>query len=252
MTAADVVAGEAALPALLLSAVRPGAAFVAAPMFGAAQVPVFVRFVIALAIGVAGLPSFSAAGPHPLLSLVVVHEALVGLSLGFALQGGFSASLIAGEAIGNAMGIGFAAMTDPMTGRASPAIGQALSTATTALFLSVNGHLIFIMLIVESLQLIPPYGASGPDVFRLVTVAGTAMFAGALLLALPVIAFSLGVQLIMAMVGRAAPALNLFAVGLPAALLAASVMVALAFPIMARTSLNVALNGLTLARSIIG
>jgi flagellar biosynthesis protein FliR len=42
------------LPALMLASIRPGAAFLAAPVFGAPQVPVLLRFVLAVAVGVPG------------------------------------------------------------------------------------------------------------------------------------------------------------------------------------------------------
>ena len=78
------------------------------------------------------------------------REVMVGLAIGFALQIGFAAALLAGEAISNAMGIGFAAMADPASGQMSPAIGQFLSMLATFLFLAIDGHLALIAIIVES------------------------------------------------------------------------------------------------------
>jgi flagellar biosynthesis protein FliR len=54
----------------------------------------------------------------------------------------------------------------------------------------------------------------------------------------------------MAMVARSTPTLNLFAVGLPAALLAGIIFLAIATPMMARTLGGALESGLDHARSV--
>src|SRR3546814_11619299 len=78
-----------------------------------------------------------------------------GLAIGFILQIAFAAPLIAGEIIGNSMGIGFASMIDPKTRRSSAALSNFLSTMTTLLLLSVNGHLIPFDITVKSYDAVP-------------------------------------------------------------------------------------------------
>src|SRR3546814_11370447 len=68
----------------------------------------------------------------------------------------FAAPLIAGEIIGNSMGIGFASMIDPQTGRSSAALSNFLSTMLTLLFLSVNGHLILVDMLVKRYDAMRP------------------------------------------------------------------------------------------------
>ncbi len=226
------------LPALMLASVRPGAAFLAAPVFGAPQVPVLLRFVLAVAVGVPGsmlatviLPSdglVSVAG-----FALIIGEVIIGLALGFALQTGFAATSIAGEAIGNAMGLGFAATIDPMSGHGTPAIGQVLTILATLLFLAMDGHLAFISVVLESYRLLPVGGGLlSAEAVGAVVKLGGAMFAASVVLALPVVTGVILVQLVMAMLARSAPALNLFAVGLPAALLGGLVLFAFAMPML--------------------
>ncbi|MHA0111470.1 flagellar biosynthetic protein FliR, partial [Klebsiella pneumoniae] len=76
-------------------------------------------------------------------------EALVGLALGFVLQIAFAAPLVAGELIGNSMGIGFASAIDPQSGVSSQALGQFMMVLMTLLFLWVNGHLMLADIIVK-------------------------------------------------------------------------------------------------------
>jgi flagellar biosynthesis protein FliR len=226
------------LPALMLASVRPGAAFLAAPLFGAPQVPVLLRFVLALAVGVPG--SLLATVILPLDGMasvagfaLIVGEIIIGLALGFALQTGFAATSIAGEAIGNAMGLGFVATIDPMSGSGTPAIGQVLTILATLLFLSMDGHLAFITVILESYRALPVgAGLLSADAVEAVVRLGGAMFAASVVLALPVVTGVILIQLVMALLARSAPALNLFAVGLPAALLGGLLLFAFAMPML--------------------
>ncbi len=226
------------LPALMLASIRPGAAFLAAPVFGAPQVPVLLRFVLAVAVGVPGsLLATVILPPDGMASfagfVLIAGEIIIGLALGFALQIGFAATSIAGEAIGNAMGLGFAATIDPMSGSGTPAIGQVLTILATLLFLSMDGHLAFITVILESYRALPMGGGlPSADAVEAVVILGGAMFAASVVLALPVVTGVILIQLVMALLARSAPALNLFAVGLPAALLGGLLLFAFAMPML--------------------
>jgi flagellar biosynthesis protein FliR len=226
------------LPALMLASIRPGAAFLAAPVFGAPQVPVLLRFILAVAVGVPGsllatvyLPAGGMASVAGFA--LILGEVIIGLALGFALQTGFAATSVAGEAIGNAMGLGFAATIDPMSGSGTPAVGQVLTILATLLFLSLDGHLVFVTIILESYRALPVgAGLIAPEAVSAIIQLGGAMFATSVILALPVVTGVILVQLVMAMLARSAPALNIFAVGLPAALLGGLILFAFAMPVM--------------------
>jgi flagellar biosynthesis protein FliR len=223
----------------MVAALRPGAAFIAAPVFGAPTVPLQLRLVIAMAIGV---PALAGAGiqlpPEGMLSvaglMLAIGEIILGLALGFAVQIGFAASLLAGEAISNTMGLGFAAMANPIGGQMSPAIGQFLSMLATFLFLVMGGHLVLAGIIADSFNAMPPGQAwlSSGKIEGLVHFGGL-VFAAGLSIALPVGFAMVVVQIILGIIARATPTLNLFAVGMPAALLAGIILLAMALPAMA-------------------
>jgi len=227
---------EANLWLLLVASIRPGAAFFAAPLFGQTSVPIIVRFVIAVAIGMAGaaaapfhlppdgITSFAGIG-------LVMGEVMAGLALGFAVQIGFSAAMLAGETIGNAMGLGFAAMINPATGVSTPALATLLSMLGSFMFLSINGHLTLATIIVDSYRSLPVGGAglSNDSIHGLVLFGGD-MIAAGFAIALPVGFALLLVQIVMGILARSAPAMNLFAVGLPATLLAGLILLAIAAP----------------------
>lgn len=249
---------EAQLWVWLIAMIRPGAAFLAAPVFGAPQVPVQLRLVVALAIGIPAMAATDFQLPLDGLAsiegfMLVAGEVLAGLALGFAVQIGFAAALVAGETIGNAMGLGFAGMVDPASGQSAPAIGQFLSILATFLFLATGGHLALAATVVESYRALPPGNAwIGDDGLMGMVLFGSTLFAAGLSIALPVGSALILVQIVMGVLARSAPALNLFAVGLPAALLAGLVLMAIAAPVMGEAILGAITAGLEMSRNLAG
>jgi flagellar biosynthetic protein FliR len=247
---------EAQLWLWMVAMIRPGAAFLAAPVFGASFVPVQLRLIVALAVGIPALAATNFTLPDEGLAsiegfLLVGGEVMAGLAIGFAVQIGFSAALIAGETISNAMGLGFAGMVDPATGQQNPMLGQFLTILGTFLFLGIGGHLALAAIIVESYRALPPGAAWIPaESIRGLVLFGGVLFAAGLSIALPVGFAIILVQLVMGMLARSAPQLNLFAVGLPAALLAGIVLLAMAAPVMSDAIIAVLEQGLQEARRL--
>lgn len=216
---------EAELWKLVFLMTRIGAALLAAPFFGAAAVPVQLRVAITAAMAVLVSTWVPVAVPPALLSLagmlILAGEVLVGLALGFVLQLSFAAPILAAEQIGGAMGMTIASTADPVSGAQSPALGQYFTVMLTVIFLGLGAHLTWLRLVVESYQAFPPGGNwFGPDRIGQVLGFGSDMFIAAVAIALPVTLVLLLVQLAAGVLSRSAPALNLFALGLPAGILA--------------------------------
>jgi flagellar biosynthetic protein FliR len=247
---------EAQLWVWLIAMIRPGAAFIAAPVFGAPAVPLQLRLILSLALGLAALNTVSITLPPDGVAsfegvLMVAGEVLAGLAMGFAVQIGYAAAFVAGETIGNAMGLNFAAMIDPSSGQGTQVVGQFLSILATFLLLGMDGHLLLAGFVVKSYQALPPGAAmlSNDAVWHLVEFGGALLGAG-VTVALPVGFALVLVQIVMGMLARAAPSLNLFAVGMPVAMMAGLVLLAIAAPIMGE-GLTAALKaGLDHAQSI--
>jgi flagellar biosynthesis protein FliR len=223
----------------MLAMIRPGTAFLAAPIFSAPQVPVQLRITLALAIGIPAASGSAMVIPaEGIVSLsgllFIIPEILIGLALGFAVQLGYAAALLGGEAISNVMGLGFAAMANPLGGAASPAVSQFLSILAIFLFFGFDGHLLLVQAILQSYSALPPGGAGlSSDIVGGLVEFGGLVFAAGLAIALPVGAAMVIVQLVMAIIARSTPSLNLFAIGLPATLIGGLVLMAMATPVMA-------------------
>jgi flagellar biosynthesis protein FliR len=246
---------EPQLWALLYAMVRIGAAFVAAPVFSAVQVPLPARIALAGAIGVLVLNVTHITPPSQVFSLAtflgVAAEALIGLALGFVLQIAFSAPAIAGELITMSMGLGFANTIDPASGHSTPALGQFMTLLVTLLFLAVDGHLVLVELVVRSYEVMPPGDWIAPERLLDIALFGGYAFTAGLLLALPVGFILLALNLVLGMLSRAAPALNLFSVGIPASLALGVVAILLAMPAMGDYLLVIVREGLDAAPRLV-
>lgn len=241
---------EAEFWRLLFVMTRIGAALLAAPLFGVAGVPPQVRVIAAGAVAVLVCAWTPVAAPPTLLSpagmVAVAGEVLVGLMLGFALQIAFAAPVIAAELIGGAMGMSMATSVDPNSGAQSPALGQYFTVVLTLVFLGLGAHLQWFALLVDSYRVLPP-GETWVGTERIAALAGfgATMFVTAAAMALPVTLILLLVQIVTGVLSRSAPALNLFALGLPAGVLAGIAALIVAMPVI--TDAMADLTGLALA-----
>ncbi len=247
---------EPRLWALIFVMVRIGAAFIAAPVFSAVSIPVTVRVTLSGAVGVLVLAVHPVTPPAQVFGfatvLAVAAEALVGFAMGFILQIAFAAPMIASEVIGTSMGIGFASAIDPLNGRSTQALGQFFTMMLTLLFLAMNGHLLLVEMIVKSYDVLP-VGAAWLTAAQLRDIAffGGYIFMAGLLLALPVGFLLLCLNLVVGMLSRSAPALNLFAIGLPTSLAVGVVALALSFPAMGDYMMVIIDQGLAATRSLV-
>lgn len=242
----------------MMAMIRPGAAMMVTPVFGAANVPIQIRIILAFLIGMVAtnsasfdLPADSAITLNN--TIFVMGEVLLGLAIGFALQLGYASVMIAGEMISNSMGLGFASMADPQTGQSTPVIGQFLTIFATLLLLAIDGHLMLLATIVESYSALPPgYAFLGPELLFGIVKFGGNLFTMGLLIALPVGGALILTQFVMGFLARAAPALNLFAVGIPVTITAGLVALAVTAPIMADTIIQSLGLGLDQAAMLAG
>ncbi|MCG5548256.1 flagellar biosynthetic protein FliR [Halorhodospira halochloris] len=208
---------------------RVGAAALAAPVFGNNMVPTQVRIFLGVALTIAVLPAVGQPPPVDPLSidglLIALQEVVIGLTIGFILALALNTVVVAGESIALAMGLGFATMVDPQTGMSVPVISQILLVVTTLMFLAIGGHLMIVQLLADSFTVIPVGEFQiDRDMFWGVAAWGTQMYAGAVLIALPVVTVLLVINLSLGVMTRAAPQMNVFSVGLPLTILVGGVL----------------------------
>lgn len=236
---------------------RIGAMLLATPVFGNGAIPVRVRIGLALVLALMVAPMIEAPVEVSLLSFhgvyVLAQQVLIGVTIGFVLQLIYSAMTIAGEAIALSMGLGFASMVDPDQGVSIPLVSHFFGVVTTLVFLAMNGHVALISLIVDSFTLLPVTGGWLPaDSLWALVSWGSTMFANALLVALPAMCALLVANVSMGVMTRAAPQLNIFAVGFPMTLTLGFVVLLLALPGVVDQMLEVFNEGFLLMRALLG
>ncbi len=144
------------------------------------------------------------------------QQAAIGVCLGFSFQLVTAAITLGGQAISNSIGLSMANMVDPTLGNV-PTISQFLIILSTLIFLLIDGHLILIELLFMSFESFP-LGASislEPLAQSVIEWSAT-IFAGGLLIALPIMIAMLLVNTGLGIITRSAPSLNIIAVGFPA------------------------------------
>ena len=225
---------DAWLVALVFPLVRILAMISTSPVLGNQQVPKRVKIGLAtlLAIIIAPtlpvMPSVSIGSPQGLL--IIIQQIIIGVAMGFTMRLIFTAIEMAGELAGLQMGLGFASFYDPMNSSYSPIVARWLGMVAALAFLSTDGHLYMLSALAESFTTLPIGNAMSNEGYFSVVSWGSSIFAFGLQIALPIVAALLITNIALGILTRAAPQLNLFAVGFPITLTIGFVVLALSMP----------------------
>ncbi|MEO0973974.1 MAG: flagellar biosynthetic protein FliR [Pseudomonadota bacterium] len=218
--------------------VRISGLIVAAPVLNSTNVPQRVKLIVILSLTALIAPALPPMPDVPLMSpaglALTMQQLLIGVMLGFIVQMVFDAMVVAGETAAMSMGLGFAMFLDAERGVSVPVLSQFYLILATLTYLAIDGHLLLIEVLAESFQTMPvalPDGiASGGDLlWRLLSFAST-MFTGALQIALPAVCALLIVNVAFGVISRAAPSLNMFAIGFPVSLVMGFAVVLVSLP----------------------
>ncbi len=203
---------------------RVSAFYFAVPVIGARTVPARVRIILSLFTVIILVPVLPPAPVISFLSaegfMLMIQEVLIGLALGFCMQVVMHVFVLAGQFIAMKMGLGFAAMNDPASGVSVTILSQFYLLISTLIFLSVNGHLVVLQLLVDSFSTFPISGEGiNSGHFATIVGMGSWLFSAALLIALPLFTSLLIVNMSFGVMSRSAPQMNVFTVGFPITLL---------------------------------
>jgi flagellar biosynthetic protein FliR len=225
------------ISALLWPLLRVLGLLFAEPILGNPNVPVRVKVGLAVLITLIlapVLPAMPRVDPASAAGLLIAGQQLViGLAMGFTLRIALTAVETAGQLVGLQMGLGFAVFFDPQSSAQTAVVGQFLGLFAILVFLAIDGHLMVITALVQSFSSLPiglqPLNPSG---FRLLTEWGGEIFRTGLVISLPVIGALLIANVAVGIMTRAAPQLNIFAVGFPITLAVGFFALWLSIPFM--------------------
>ena len=180
--------------------------------------PQMTRALLAFSITVCMLPNIPNLAPNsdPFTVygiMVTIKECLIGICLGLCTLFISQAFIVAGQAVAMQTGLGFASLVDPVSGTNSPVVGQFFTVLCTLVFFSLNGHLIFFKLMLESFTTLP-MGQFIPNssIEEFIYFSGS-MFKAGLAMSISAICTMLVVNFTLGVMTKAAPQLNIFSLG---------------------------------------
>lgn len=208
---------------LIFPLMRISAMFVSMPILGVKATPARVRVILAGVISFLVMPLLPPLPQVEMISyegiMIGIQQVAIGLTTGFILQMVFAAVTFAGQGIAYGMGLGFASMVDPQNGQQVPVVAQIYMILVTLLFLSLDGHLLLIKLLVDSFTSLPIGQIFDlNDVWSIISWSGR-IFSDGLLLSMPIIISLLLVNVMFGVASKSAPQLQIFSVGFPITLM---------------------------------
>jgi flagellar biosynthetic protein FliR len=205
----------------------------AIPVISSAQAPGRIKTAMVVAISLAVFPVMSGAVPNISFSplpfmLLIISELLLGLLLGLVARLIFTAVEFGATVIGYQMGFAAAEVFDPQNQRQVALISQFQNIFAILIFLAINGHHLFLQTAIRSYELLPPgqLDLSGQAVPYLMELASH-MFSIGVQFSAPVLAVLLLSGLILGVLARVFPQLNVFLLSFPINIGTAFIVIAL-------------------------
>ncbi len=218
---------------LTLVLTRVSGLMMTAPIYGGTDSPMQVRALLAFALAVLLMPSqwgvhVTDPGSTVCYLVFIGGELLVGACLGLGITILFSGIQMAGNLISRAGGLTLSDLFDPSVNSDVPLFSRLLTLIGTAIFACIGGHRVVMAGLLDTFAVIPP-GGSLACLFAPHAAASHAGFLDSLLgamltliaqsfqlgvrVCMPVVLAALLATLILGLIGRTLPQLNIMAVG---------------------------------------
>ena len=200
---------------------RISAFFIVLPIFGWKSIPARIKVAITVLLTV----FFSMITPLAIeprevsvleAILLLANEAIYGLALGLIVYLVFATVKFSGRIIERQMGLAMAQILDPLTGEQAQPLGMLLETIFILLFLSANGHHMFLLIISRSYEAFP--AGNIPTIAVLasgIIKAGSTLLMAGLRLSAPILAAFLVLMVALAVLARIVPEMNILFISLP-------------------------------------
>ena len=189
------------------------------PVFGSADIPVQFRALLAFSLALLMMPTQWFVEIHepdtlPMYVIVLAAELMIGLALGVGLYIFFTGLDLAGEIMGHVGGMSVAQVFDPTTGENTPLFSRLIYMLGLAVFVCSGGIRLTLAGLLDTFDSIPPGGGQIPVALgeALVLILSLS-FKLAFSVAAPVMLAALISMLVIGLLGRTLPQLNLMSIG---------------------------------------
>jgi flagellar biosynthetic protein FliR len=195
---------------------RMSAFFMVTPIFSGESIPTRIKVVIVLFLSI----FFSIVSPAVLPSgqvselqaaLLISSEAVYGLALGLVTIFIFFAVRLSGQIMELEMGLSMSEVLDPLTGENAESLSMLLEMIFILMFLSANGHHLLLTIISRSYQTFPAGSIPTiPFLIEGVVKTSSIMLIAALRLAAPMLVAFLLLLVVLAVMARMIPDMDIF------------------------------------------
>jgi flagellar biosynthetic protein FliR len=200
---------------------RVSGLFLLAPVLGSKEMPRQVKLGLALMISMILLPVVrhpAAAIPTDFLpfTLLLGKEILAGLVIGYASTLVFLGVMVAGQIIDFQMGFSIVSLIDPITNLRISVVGQLKYLISLLIFLAINGHHLLLSALAKSFEVSPlsTFSITPRTTDNMIRLFCN-LFVIALKIGLPAIGVLLMTSVVLGILARTVPQMNVFIVGMP-------------------------------------
>jgi flagellar biosynthetic protein FliR len=198
---------------------RTSALLMTAPIFGAPGLPRRVRAFIAVAVSLLVTPVFLGTSLPPIHHLIdfgrlLANEALTGLLLGLSMNILLSGVQVAGQIVSQMSGLSVADIFNPAFEEEASVFSSLFYFLTMAVFVAVGGHRLVTEALLDTFAAAPPgHAALGNGFVEVLTSVATQSFVLGIRAAAPLLTALLLSNLVLGLISRTLPQINVIAVG---------------------------------------
>lgn len=229
--------------AIILVFLRMLGYFVVVPIFFPKGFPNIAKVAFTLVIAYILIPGINyshvnIANNYELISLAI-NEIVTGLTLGFITNLIFFSIRMAGQLIDFQIGFSMINMFDPSTNSNATLLEHVLYWSSLVLFFTIDAHHMLISALIESFNAISlgKFILGGESV-GLIIDAFIQFFALGLKIAIPLVLIILITDIVLGLIGRTVPNLNLMILGMPIKVLVGLSAFVLALPLLFKLMIN--------------
>lgn len=222
------------LQTMILIFIRITSFIVVSPGFSIKGLPSIAKIALSMGITLAAysaVPSMSQEADTLLFAFLIIKEVLLGIAIGFITKLFFSAVEIAGNFVDFQVGFSMGAVYDPSMGINVSYYGKIYYWLSMCVFYLTNLHHIVIKSLVQSFQTVPISSTDLGDfgVEGMMKLLGI-IFELAFNIAVPMMIVALLTEVILGLISRSVPQINVLILGMPLKIVASFVLMLVLLP----------------------
>lgn len=207
---------------LFMLFLRVSGLLIGSPIFGRKTVPSVAKIGFCLTLTMVFMTALPAPKVYPVwtgvidYTLLCARELLFGLAMGFVMTTMFDLVLTGGSIMDIQIGFSMSSLYDPQSNTQTSITGTLFQILLLVLFFGMDGHLRIIDVLYATIQEIPIGSAMmSKDIVWVAARAMSSSFVLSMMMAMPVVAASIMMELALGAIIRTVPQMNMFVVGIP-------------------------------------